>query len=74
MFVPYMDTSKLWYYKSYFDVGEYGLGLLSQTLNSQICGNNAHYFSMSTLDGPGNLIEYTNVACVLNEQHTIQYR
>lgn len=33
MFVPYMDPSKDWNYRSYMDVGEYGFGFLSTSLS-----------------------------------------
>lgn len=32
MFVPYMDASEDWKYRSYMDIGEYGFGLLSSKL------------------------------------------
>ena len=32
MFVPYMDPSKDWSYRSYMDIGEYGFGFLSTSL------------------------------------------
>jgi len=32
MWVPYMDPAYGWFYKSYFDAGEYGFGLFATTL------------------------------------------
>ena len=41
MFVPYMDPSQDWSYRSYMDIGEYGFGFLStaMTLGSDIPKN-----------------------------------
>ena len=41
MFVPYMDVSDLWYFKTYFDIGEYGVGNLAQSLDHFSCGEKA---------------------------------
>lgn len=32
LFVPYMDLDESWYFKSYMDAGEYGLGVTALPL------------------------------------------
>ena len=54
MFVPYMDPSEEWYYKSYFDSGEYGFGLFAVSLKHFAdCPANAVFLDayFSTNDG-----------------------
>ena len=54
MFMPYMDPSEEWYYKSYFDSGEYGFGLFAVSLKHFAdCPANAVFLDayFSTNDG-----------------------
>jgi len=64
MFVPYMDVSDLWYFKTYFDIGEYGVGNLAQPLDHLSCGENAHYLSFYVLNQDGNVQYLPNVTCI----------
>uniref|UniRef100_A0A0A0KR49 Amine oxidase n=1 Tax=Cucumis sativus TaxID=3659 RepID=A0A0A0KR49_CUCSA len=44
LYVPYMDFDEHWYFKTYMDAGEYGLGLLSTSLVPlNDCPRNSYY-------------------------------
>ncbi|MDA1207549.1 MAG: hypothetical protein O2858_07725 [Proteobacteria bacterium] len=43
MFVPYYDTDPHWFYRAYFDMGEYGLGNMATELKGSDCPSHAVY-------------------------------
>nr|CAD1843600.1 unnamed protein product [Ananas comosus var. bracteatus] len=54
LFVPYMDPSEAWYFKTYMDAGEYGFGLQAMPLVPlNDCPRNAYYLDgvFATADG-----------------------
>lgn len=65
LFVPYMDISEEWYYRTFFDAGEYGFGLCAVPLEPlRDCPQNAVFIDgyFSGQDGtPGKI---PNVFCV----------
>lgn len=65
LFVPYMDLTEEWYYRTFFDVGEYGLGLCAVPLEPlRDCPENAVFMDgyFTSQDGtPGRI---PNVFCI----------
>ncbi len=65
MFVPYMDPDFGWYSRTYFDVGEYGAGLLASVLQAGIdCPKTATFLSVSFNDDKGNAYAMPNAICI----------
>jgi primary-amine oxidase len=65
MFVPYMDPAATWSWKAYMDVGEYGFGLLSSTLQRGAdCPASAHYLDQVVADDTGNPLVLRDSVCV----------
>nr|CAD1840454.1 unnamed protein product [Ananas comosus var. bracteatus] len=65
LFVPYMDPSEEWYYKTFFDEGEFGLGLFASPLEPMTdCPANAVFLNgyYTTQDGKPAKIE--RVFCI----------
>ncbi|KAG0473749.1 hypothetical protein HPP92_015606 [Vanilla planifolia] len=65
LFVPYMDPSEEWYFKTYFDIGEYGFGPYSSSLKAGIdCPHNAEYMDGYYANGAGSPVLLRNVICI----------
>ncbi|CAH2071397.1 unnamed protein product [Thlaspi arvense] len=65
LFVPYMDPSDAWYFKTYMDAGEYGFGLQAMPLVPlNDCPRNAAYMDgvFATADGTPYVRE--NMVCI----------
>ena len=55
LFVPYMDPSAGWYFKTYMDVGEYGIGKLVAPLEpTNDCPAHAVFFNVIFADDHGH--------------------
>jgi primary-amine oxidase len=65
MFVPYMDASEAWYYRSYMDIGEYGFGALASTLvPGTDCPAHAQFLDAVLPGDDGKPIALPGVLCV----------
>ncbi|PKU76404.1 primary amine oxidase [Dendrobium catenatum] len=63
--VPYMDPSEEWYFKAFFDYGDYGFGPLSSSLEPMIdCPPNAEYMDGYYANGDGSPVHIPNVICI----------
>lgn len=65
LFVPYMDPSEEWYFKAFFDNGEYGFGPYSSSLKPTIdCPANAEYMDGYYANGDGSPVHIPDVFCI----------
>ncbi|KAG9456430.1 hypothetical protein H6P81_000938 [Aristolochia fimbriata] len=65
LFVPYMDPTEEWFYKTYFDAGEYGLGLCAVPLEPLTdCPSGAVFFDGHYAGQDGSPVTAKNVLCV----------
>jgi primary-amine oxidase len=65
MFVPYQDPSEGWYFRTYFDAGEYGLGILALPLQPlDDCPANAKYIDAVFAAPDGSPYVTPNMICV----------
>lgn len=65
LFVPYMDPSEEWYYKTFFDSGEFGFGLSAAPLEPMTdCPANAAFMDAYITDRDGLPIKQSNALCV----------
>lgn len=70
VFVPYMDPSKGWYWRTYMDSGEYGFGLFLSPLTKGVdCPNNATFLPALIHDDNGNPLEIPNAVCVFERSN-----
>ena len=65
MFVPYMDASEAWYYRSYMDIGEYGFGALSSELHAGTdCPAHASFLDATLPGDDGKPLVLPRALCV----------
>jgi primary-amine oxidase len=65
MFVPYMDADYGWYSRTYFDMGEYGLGLLASPLKAGLdCPAYATFINNTVNDYKGEPEPRPNSVCI----------
>ncbi|QDC10614.1 tyramine oxidase [Oceanicola sp. D3] len=65
VFVPYMDPSEGWYWRTYMDSGEYGFGLFMTPLEAGIdCPAHATFLPSVISDDFGKPIEIPNAICI----------
>ena len=65
VFVPYMDPSAGWYWRTYMDSGEYGFGLFLSPLRANIdCPSYATFLPAVINDDTGNSTEIPDAICI----------
>ena len=75
MVVPYGDPSEASYRKNAFDIGEYGIGQLSNPLTLGCdCLGHIHYFDAHMTDSRGGVFTINNAVCVHEEDNGILWK
>jgi primary-amine oxidase len=70
MVVPYGDPSEQYYRKNAFDIGEYGIGTLANSLQLGCdCLGSIRYFDAGMVDSRGKVVTLKNAVC-LHEEDT----
>ncbi|KAF6152590.1 hypothetical protein GIB67_013037 [Kingdonia uniflora] len=65
LFVPYMDPTDGWYFKTYMDAGEYGMGWTAMPLILlNDCPHNAHYMDAVFATSDGKPYVRSNMICI----------
>ncbi|GFZ06961.1 copper amine oxidase family protein [Actinidia rufa] len=65
LFVPYMDPDEAWYFKSYMDAGEFGLGITAMSLVPlNDCPRYAYYMDGLFVGPDGLPYVQTNMICL----------
>ncbi|KAL8130064.1 hypothetical protein V2J09_019219 [Rumex salicifolius] len=65
LFVPYMDPTEAWYFRTYLDAGEYGFGLQAFPLDPfNDCPRNARYMDAVFSASDGTPYVRENVICI----------
>ncbi|URE32590.1 amine oxidase [Musa troglodytarum] len=65
VFVPYMDPAEEWYFRTFFDAGEYGFGLWASPLEPMTdCPANAEFMDGYYAAQDGEPVKLPNVFCV----------
>ena len=65
LFVPYMDPDVGWYFRTYMDAGEYGVGKLAASLEPGLdCPSNAVFFDAVFMDDWGEPYTQERAACL----------
>ena len=64
MFVPYHDNDPNWFYRAYFDMGEYGFGNMATPLQQADCPPHADYLNVTLHGVDGTPFEAANRICI----------
>ncbi|GLT56133.1 hypothetical protein SLA2020_292030 [Shorea laevis] len=65
LFVPYMDIDEAWYFKTYMDAGEFGLGAVVMSLVPlNDCPRNSHYMDGIFVASDGKPFAQPNIICL----------
>ncbi|KAJ6719192.1 COPPER AMINE OXIDASE [Salix purpurea] len=64
-FVPYMDPTNDWYFRTFMDIGEFGFGRSADTLQPQVdCPANAFYLDGYVTGADGKAQKMPHVICI----------
>jgi len=75
MVVPYGDPSVAHNRKNAFDIGEYGVGALANSLELGCdCLGYIHYFDAVMTDSRGNLMKISNAVCMHEEDYGLLWK
>lgn len=75
MVVPYADPNPMRFWINYFDIGEYGLGKLTTSLqNGCDCLGEIHYFDAVLADDNGVPYTAKNVVCLHEEDYGVLWK
>ncbi len=75
MVVPYGDPREQYYRKNAFDIGEYGLGMLANSLALGCdCLGVIHYFDFPLVDSHGRVTPLKNAVCLHEEDYGILWK
>ncbi|WP_205908949.1 tyramine oxidase [Metarhizobium album] len=70
VFVPYMDPTEGWYWRTYMDSGEYGFGLFLSPLTAGIdCPTHATFLPATIADDQGNPLVIPNAICIFERSN-----
>ncbi|MDB2660667.1 hypothetical protein N9Z36_03810 [Luminiphilus sp.] len=64
MFVPYQDPDTHWFYRAYFDMGEYGFGNMATALKGNDCPPNAVFQNVVLHTAAGEPFVAENRVCI----------
>ncbi|CAJ1941202.1 unnamed protein product [Sphenostylis stenocarpa] len=75
LFVPYQDPTDDFYYKTFFDAGEFGFGLSTVSLVPNLdCPSNAQFLDVYVHDASGTPVPIPNAVCVFEQYGSIMWR
>ena len=75
MVVPYGDPREQYYRKNAFDIGEYGIGMLANSLALGCdCLGVIHYFDFPLIDSHGRVTELKHAVCLHEEDFGILWK
>ena len=75
MVVPYGDPGEAYYRKNAFDIGEYGIGMLANSLKLGCdCLGVIHYFDFPLVDSQGKATVLEHAVCLHEEDYGILWK